>query len=223
MLIAKLTISFDRGLAHNDTRDLKPEDAPEGFKIAGRGDKTADGKVIRGLGTHFRSEEDAILVAEREKEARRVYNEFRSRFLATPIDGLYVVPKPGIAKAFVESLGVRPDIAVRVTEFRLESPGGLDGAELGEWATRIKRQLSGVSLGRSKEADAEGLRALETLASCPVLTPSTASRIKELVAMVRENRLTRLEIKRKIETMDVEIETKVLAPRQTPALVQEAA
>jgi hypothetical protein len=154
MIVAKLTISYDRGLAFNDARDI----AADGSKkdIFTRGAKTPDGKIIRGLGTHYRSEADALLVQERDKEARRIYNEFRSRFISTTIDGLYVVPQRGVAKAYVQSLEVRPDMKVRVTEFELSTHEPLASAEVNEWAQRIKRQLGSISLGRSKEADAEG-------------------------------------------------------------------
>ena len=222
MLIAQLTISYDRGLAHNDERDLSA-DTTLGANIAGRGFKTADGKIIRGLGTHFKSEEDRDLVKAKDQEAARIRTEFRKRFVATPIDGCYIVPTAGIAKGFISDLGYRGDIKVYVTEFNLECPAGLDNSELSAWGERIKKQLASVSLGRSKEADEDGLRALETLASCPVLKTSTGNRIKELVAMVRDNRLERVELKRSLETLDVEITGEALSPRRMPALVPEAA
>lgn len=212
MLVAKLTISYDRGLAHNDPKDLETG--------AGRGFKTQDGKIIRGLGTHYRSETDASLVQERDKEAKRVYNEFRARFLSTPIDGVYIIPKAGAAEAFIKGLEVRSDIRVRVAEFKLESTGGLDGEELAEWAERVKRQLNGIALGRSKEADEDGLRALETLAACPVLKKSTGTRIRELVAMVRDHQISRVELRRKIDMINVEVEGDSLAPRKTPDMVE---
>ncbi len=159
------------------------------------------------------------LVKEKDADANRIRTEFRKRFLATPIDGLYVVPKPGMARGFIDGLGHRDDINVRVTEFELASPNGLDGGELTEWANRIKNQLSGVSLGRSKEADEDGLRALETLARCPVLKPETGTRIKELVAALRAEKITRIELKRNLQTLDVQIEQAPLAPRRTPTLV----
>ncbi len=220
MLIAKLTIGYDRGLALNDATDLVNATAGVGVGVvAHKGYTTVDGKVIRGLGTHYRSDADMILVKEKDADANRIRTEFRKRFLATPIDGLYVVAKPGMARAFVSELGHRDDINVRVTEFELASPNGLDGGELTEWANRIKNQLSSVSLGRSKEADEDGLRALETLASCPVLKPETGTRIKELVAALRSEKITRVELKRNLQTLDVQIEQAPLAPRRTPTLV----
>lgn len=222
MLIAKLTIGYDRGLALNDENDLKAGDGPA--TIAFKGYKTADGKVIRGLGTHYRSDADMELVKARDQDANRIRSEFRKRFLATPIDGLYVVPQPGVARRFIQELGHREDINVRVTEFELASPNGLDGGELTEWANRIKKQLSGVSLGRTKEADEDGLRALETLASCPVLKSETGTRIKELVAALRSGNITRVELKRNLETLDVQIEQSPLQlqPRRTPKLQEVA-
>lgn len=216
MQIAKLTISYDRGLAHNDVRDVTQDGTRIG--VLTRGDTTADGKVIRGLGTHYQSAEIAALVQERDKEARRIYTEFRGRFLATPLEGVYVISQRGEAKRFIDGLEIRSDIKVYVTEFELTAPGELNTDELRAWGIKIQRQLSGISLGRSKEADASGLRALETLASCPILSKGTGNRIRELVAMVRDNRLDRVELKRNIETLPIELETSSLSPRRSPAL-----
>lgn len=203
MNIAKLTISFDRGLAHNDERDIK---VTEGAQIAFRGFKTTDGKIIRGLGTHYESEAIRDLVQERNKDASRIYQEFRARFLATPLEGVYVVNRRGEAAGFVKSLIYRDDIKVYVTEFELTSPGELNTSELHAWGVKIQRQLSSVSLGRSKEADESGLKALESLASCPILKKETGTRIKELVADLRASKITRIELKRNLETLDVQIE-----------------
>ena len=220
MLIAKLTIGYDRGIEHNKQQDLSLNDETgvTPSKIAGRGHKTADGKIIRGIGTHFRSEADAAAVKERDQEAGRIRQAFRSRFLVTPLDGVYIMPSEGVGRDFVKGLEPRADVQVRVTEFRLETPNGLDGAELSEWSERVRRQLSSVSLGRSKEADEEGLAALETLSNCPILTKSTGTRIRELVAMVRDGRQSRVEVKRALETMAVEIEQTQIEPRRAPAM-----
>lgn len=221
MLIAKLSIKYDRGLAHNDATDLTVDGVKRDVRHPG--DVTPDGKTIRGLGTHWRSPEDKARVEVLDKESRAIYLKFRSRFLSTPLDGVYVVPKSGSAKAFVQSLTIPADMTVRVTEFELAAPSGLDGAELGEWAERIKRQLGSIQLGRSREADEDGLNALELLASCPVLKRSTEDRIKELVSQVRDQKITRVELKRHIETLNVEIEQAPLPPRRAPKIEAEVA
>lgn len=216
MLIAKLTISYDRGMARNDEKDLTEGQA----SIFGRGMETKDGKVIRGLGMHFRSKADMEATQERDRDAKRIYNEFRSRFLATPLEGVYVVGQHGEAKAFIDSLTHRPDINVFVSEFELTAPGELNASEIRGWAEKVRRQLASISLGRCKEADEDGLRALETLATCPILKKETGNRIKELVASVRDQKLDRVELKRSLETLSVGIETMQLQPRATPQLVE---
>lgn len=221
MLIAKLSISYDRGTALNRKEDLT-DSVPAG-DIFGRGTKTADGKVIRGIGSHFRSEADKNLAKERDQDAARIRNAFRSRFLITPLDGVYIMPSAGAGKMFVKSFEHRPDVRVSVTEFMLESAGGLDAVELSEWANRIKRQFAEISLGRSEKADEDGLKALESLSKCPALKPSTGTRIREMVASVRDAKMTRIEIRRNIETMPFEIEPAPLAPRRMPKLREEAA
>lgn len=224
MLIAKLTISYDRGVALNRPEDLKVEDA-EGKKpaaeIAERGHKTADGKVLRGLGSHFRSEADAELVKLRDANAREIYTAFRSRFMAAPIEGLYFVEKGGEAKKFVAGLEVRDDMRVYVSEFELSAPSDLEQAEMAAWSKRIKNQLSSISLGRSKEADEAGLDALVALAGCPVLQKGTSDRIRELVSMVKDGRMERVEIKRHLEKLNVSVNTETLAPRAAPRIVKE--
>lgn len=223
MLIAKLTISYDRGLARNDEKDLvKTADGVE-VSVIGRGAVTSDGKVIRGLGTHFKSEQDAQIVTERDKEARRIYKAFRERFLTTPIDGLYAVPGKGIAKQFLKSLDVQLGLQVRVTEFEITTSGDMDAAEIAEWSGRIKRQLASVSLGRTKEVDEDGLRALEYLTSCPLLNQDTKRQVKNLIEGVRAQKLSRLELRRGLEKLDVKVEAgAILAPRRVPRLVGAA-
>ncbi len=224
MLIAKLTISYDRGVSLNKPDDLVAEN--DGTKasaalVAGRGHKTADGKVLRGLGSHFRSEAEAELVKQRDFAAREIYNAFRKTFLASPVEGLYFVPNKGEAKAFIAKLDVRSDMRVRVSEFELTAPSDLEQAEMAEWGKRIKNQLSSISLGRSKEADAAGLDALVSLASCPMLQKATGDRIRELVSMVRDGRLERVEIKRHLEKLNVSVNTDTLAPRRAPKIEAE--
>src|SRR5262249_32695086 len=157
MLIAKLSISYDRGLSRNDERDL----SIAGASVAHKGFTTADGKVIRGHGTHFKSAADALLVGERDKHAREIYHAVRERFLALPIDGCFIAPEKGQFKKYALSLLKRDDMQVRVSEFELTTAGEMEASEVKEWADKIKRQLGSVQLGRSAKADEDGLRALE--------------------------------------------------------------
>ncbi len=222
MLIAKLTISYDRGVVRNDVSDVKealnltnaelPLDGAPAAKVE------PEKKLLRGLGTSFKSAEDMDLVKQRDFAARNIYTAFRQRFIAAPIDGLYFVENHGEAKAFISGLEVRHDMQVRVSEFELNAPNDLEQAEINAWAKRIKNQLSSISLGRSKDADEDGLGALLALAKCPVLKKETATKIKNMVGDLRSSKITRVELKRKIETLDVQLETATLAPRRAPTL-----
>jgi hypothetical protein len=224
MNICKLTISYDRGVSLNKPDDLVLEqDAEHTRRVAERGHKTADGKVLRGLGSHFRSEADAELVKQRDFAAREIYQAFRKTFLAAPIEGLYFVPERGQAKAFIAKLDVREDMRVSVSEFELTAPSDLEQAEMAAWGKRIQNQLSSISLGRSKEADEAGLSALVALAGCPVLQKGTADRIRELVSMVRDGRLERVEVKRSLDKLIVNVNTETLSPRRTPKIAEEVA
>lgn len=223
MLIAKLTISYDRGVAMNRERDVKEAldlvNAETPAEPKPKTNEDANKPLIRGLGTHYRSAADAELVKQRDFAARGIYNAFRQRFIAAPIDGLYFVEKAGEAKTFVNGLeGVREDMQVRVSEFELSAPQDLEQAEMNAWAKRIKNQLSSISLGRSKDVDEEGLGALLALAKCPVLKKETATRIKNMVGDLRSQKITRVELKRNIEKLDVQLETATLAPRRSPSL-----
>lgn len=215
MIIARLTASYDRSMLFNDKKLLADG---KKARVLGPGEKTSDGKVIRGLGTHFKNEKAYEDMKARDSEFARVRRAFRMRFLVTPLDGVYIVPERGVAKRFIDSLGVRKDVEIRVTEFQLTSFGGnsMDTHELEEWCERVKKQFKDVSLGRGDDADDEGLRCLEYLASCPAISKSTGHRIKSLVAMVRAKKLDRVELKRKIATLDVQVDAEALAPRRAP-------
>ncbi len=196
MIVAKLTISYDRGTAYNRQTDL-------GTNLK-RGDVTADGGVVRGLGSHFRSQEDMIAAQARDKEAGRIYRAFRERFLATTVDGLYVVPAYGAAKKFIE--GISPSgIEVRVAEFELTSANGLDGAELSAWGEKIKRQLSAVNLGRKKETDLAGLKVIDALADCPLMTEKTREAVKGLVGLLKASQINKADFRKRLGNLNIEI------------------
>lgn len=206
MIVAKLSIRYDRGIAYNTRDELEVS--------VSRGSELKDGSVLRGLGTHFKNREVQALVLERDRNAKEIYRKFRGRFLATPVDGLYAIPKKGDAKTFLIWLSkegfVRGDVNPSVTEFELTTTGDLNAAELTEWSDRIKRQLNGIQLGRKSEPDEEGLKALETLASCPLLGRETANGIRELVNDLRTNKINRVELKRSLDILPVVIKLKAV-------------
>lgn len=205
MIVAKLTIQYDRGVAYNQPEDLNA--------TIGKQTTTEDGKVIRGIGTHFKSVADAERVKRLDQEAKGLYCEFREAFMATPIEGVYAIPERGAGRAWLSARrpGVSPEIKVRVSEFVLETYDSLEASEITDWSRKVKAQLSSVQLGRHKEADENGLAALLTLAKCPVLSRDTAQRIKDLVAQLKANQITKIDLRRKIDTLNVKIETAPLA------------
>jgi len=212
MKVAKLTISYERGLSRNSEKDL-------GENVNPKGAETSDGKIIRGHGTHFKSAGDQALVKERDRDAARIRAAFRERFLATPIDGLYIVGGAHEAETFVDRLGSRSDIRVRVVEFDLTAPREISETEVLAWAKRIQNQLSSVSLGRKKEINESGLRALEVLSKCPVLSSKTGGEIRNLVGLVRCEKIDRIELRRRIEKLDVKIDQgPLIAPRRSPVV-----
>lgn len=209
MLIAKLSIRYERGRSRNDDKDLGVEKIER---------QTADGKIIAGLGTHFKSQDDRDAVKLRDKEAARIREEFKKRFPMTPLDGCYTVPERGVAKKFLSGLGIREDVRAHVSEFKLESEG-MDQRELNEWAKRIKNQINTLQYGRKKETDSDALNALEYLSNCPVIAKATGQHIRELVAAVRNEKLTKLDLRRRLDVLDVQVDgDQILSPRRAPAL-----
>ena len=217
MIVATINISYDRGLTRNTEDDLKEN--PNAL-IRGKGSVLPDGGVIRGLGTKFRTEDSAKRVKERDQYAKEVYGAFRARFLATPIKGVYMIPRWKDGKKFQESLGHLDGVRVSVIEFELVSQDRLDNQDALEWAKKVKSQLQSVELGRKKDADEMGLRALLTLASCPILTKDTAERIRNAVAGVRSSRIDKLELRRQLSTLEVGVsQDTLLSPRRAPVVV----
>jgi hypothetical protein len=198
MIVAKLSISYDRGTSLNNKNDL-------GVAVK-KGDVTVNGGIVRGLGSHFRSHADMLATKERDKEASRIYTAFRAQFMTTTIDGLYIVPEYGAAKKFVDDMGP-VGINVSVAEFELTTPTGLDEPELLSWGTRIKRQLSSVSLGRKKnQVDEAGLKAVEALADCPLLTKETRDAVKNLTGLLRTNTIDRMSFRKRLESLNVKVQ-----------------
>jgi hypothetical protein len=212
MLIAKLTVSInDAGIAYNSATELEAKHQA--------GDVLEDGKVVRGLGTHFASKEAKERYDKLTAEGNAIRVKFANRFLRTPIEATFIISKPGEAREFAAQFASNPDIVVRVFEFELGSVGGnLDEMEMKEWSRRVKEQLKRVPLGRSEEADEEGLDALETLASCPVLARETAERLMKMVNEARVGTLKRADLKRNVALLDVSMDqTSLEIPRSVPA------
>jgi hypothetical protein len=214
MIVAKLTISYDRGTVLNKKADL-------GAGLQ-RGDVTANGGIVRGLGSHFRSQADMEATQARDKEAKRIYRAFRERFLTTSIDGLYIVPAYGEAEKFIA--GLNPDgVVVRVSEWELTKTTGIDVVELSAWAGKIKNQLTEIGLGRGKKADQEGIEAVKALADCPVLSQETRDAVKNLVALVESAQIDRSVFKSRLENLNIEIAGIDKAHDQQVEKLEEAA
>jgi hypothetical protein len=213
MLIAKLRINLkDCGIQYNNAAELETSKT--------RGTVLSYGKIVRGLGTHFASQEAKERFDRLTSESNVIRGKFNRRFLRTPIESTFVIGKRGEAKEFAAQFNTNPDITVSVFEFELGSANGeLDEKEMKEWSERVKAQLKQVPLGRGEEADLEGLSALETLASCPVLAKETADRIRLMVAEVRVGKMTRTDLRRGIQLLDVEMDQTSLVPRSRPEAV----
>ena len=206
MLIAKLRISMkDATISYNSSEELETE--------KGRGTVLPDGKVIRGLGTHF-----ANLAAQERydrltKESNVVREKFNRRFMRTPIDGTFIISEKGEAKKYIESLNINTELDVSVIEFELgATAGGLDNAEMQEWGKRVKNQLLRIPLGRANTVDSEGMDVLKTLSNCPVLSKETSEAIRLLLAQVEVGQLNRVDFKRSIELLDVNMDQATLQP-----------
>lgn len=213
MLIAKLRVSIkDAGILYNNSTDLETDKS--------RGAVLKDGKILRGLGTSFRSVEAKERYEKLVSEANAIRVEFGQRFLRTPIESTFVLTRRGEGKEFATKFGGNPDIEVYVTELELGAQESLDEKEMKEWSQRVKEQLKRVPLGRGEEADADGLAALETLAGCPVLSKETADRIRLMVSEVKVGKMNRTDLKRGISLLDVQLDqSPLLAPRPKPELV----
>jgi hypothetical protein len=214
MLIAKLRINLkDCGIQYNNSAELETDKT--------RGTVLKDGKIVRGLGTHFASAEAKERFDKLTAEANGIRAKFGLRFMRGPLESTFFVSVLGEGKAYATQFNTSPDIEVSVVEYNLNSASGdLDEKDMKEWSERVKAQLKRVPLGRSEEADEEGLSALETLATCPILAKETKDRIQLMVAEVRVGKMTRTDLKRGIALLDVTMDqSSLLAPRGRPEAV----
>lgn len=208
MLIAKLRICLkDCSIAFNSSAELGTD--------KGRGTVLQDGKVVRGLGTHFASLEAKERYDRLTSRSNAIRTEFNNRFGRGPFDGTYIV-NPGEGKAFAQKFeSDKPDVDVSVFEYDIQ--GNPDAKELEEYCLRLKNQLKQVPLGRGQDADEEGLAALELLSKCPMFAKDTADSIQRMVSEVRVGKMNRTDLKRGISLLQVNMEAEVLmAPRGRP-------
>jgi hypothetical protein len=212
MLIAKLRVSVrDAGISYNSSQDLETDKS--------RGSVLEDGKVVRGLGTSFASQEAKDRYDRLVKESNELRDKFNRRFGRGPIESTFIISRLGEAKEFVAGLlrECSQEIDAFAMEWNLDSLTDPDERELREWSGRIKQQIKRVPLGRGKEVDDEGLAALLTLASCPVLAEATATRIKEMVEEVKIGKGNRADLKRNISLLEVEMDqSSLMATRSRP-------
>ena len=105
MLIAKRRI----GLVDATIQYNKPEELGTDKR---RGTVLEDGKVLRGLGTHFANREAQIRYDKLTSESNAIREKFNRRFMRSPIDGVYVIATKGEAKEFVGGLTYDPGLDV---------------------------------------------------------------------------------------------------------------
>ena len=213
MIVGRLCITYPRGLKSNKAKDVGLSSVPT---------NTEDGGVVRGLGTHFTSEEAKERVKDCEKYEYQIRSTFKENFVSAPIPSMFILPDRyageqclnRITRAIGSELrGLA--ISCRVVTYDLGIIDELPSAEVQEWKDRIKRQLTLAPLGRAKDAKASGLGILESLASCPVLAEETRTSLNDLIGLARLGTLDRLDFKRQIELIDVEVDVgPVVAPRR---------
>jgi hypothetical protein len=210
MLIAKLRISLiDASIQYNRPDELGTD--------KDRGAVLPDGKVVRGLGTHFANQAAKERFDRLTKESNLIREKFNRRFMRSPLEGVFVISKKGEAKEYVAGIPKVEGLEIYVTEFQLGGlDGGLDDQEMRAWGEKVKTQLSRIPLGRGKELDDEGIKALEALTSCPMLKPESAEYIRSMIAQLQVGKMDKIDFKRGIELMSVEMDQSALTVQRSP-------
>jgi len=218
--IAKLSISYDRGTARNSAEDLGLDVKPA---------ETEDGKVVRGLGSHWRSVEAKVAVQERVNEEGRIRDLFKRRFLSAPIKGFFIVQAAGEANEYLATIDPPPasDVQVSISEYVLgvvtQAP-----ADVKEWGERIDKQLAKIPLGRGQAANSKGLGILRALASAPVISAESRADLLKLIEGAELENVNRVDFRRKLKAIAVKPAAgQVVVPRRArpaaPPVVAEPA
>lgn len=214
MIVGRLTISYDRGVARNAASDVNLDAEPT---------TTPDGGIVRGLGTHYRSQEARDNAMAWSAAERKVRLEFSRSFMSSPLPGVYVLPDRDAGRLLLQSLEIPLAVQARVSVYDLSPDGDLPPAEVAEWVERIRRQLDDLPLGRGKETSAAGLKAMESLIACPVLSEDTRNALSGLIAETRLASVERVEFKRRLADIPLTVSiAPVIAPRR-PSLVRDLA
>lgn len=213
MLIAKLTITLrDCGIEYNKSAELDTTKE--------RGSVLDDGKVVRGLGTHFASQEAKERFDKLTARANEIRTIFGNKFGRGPLKGTYIISKLGEALEFIRQFESEQVAGTVVTVDEYNLNGSLSERTLIDWAARNKDALKRVPLGGKKEASDEGIMALEALAACPALAQETRDAVLRMASEARVGSLTRVDLKRGISLLDVSMDKSVLmAPRSRPEAV----
>jgi hypothetical protein len=207
---ASLRVSYDRGTKRNSPEDLGLDEAPE---------ETADGGLVRGLGSHWKSEEAKARAKVLQGVESKIRREFAKNFQVSLVKGIYSIPRRGAAKELVESgleVEVPADVGVHVFEFTMGSLDAVAPEELVAWSERAKRQIDGVALGGKKRPTPAGLKALAQLAQCPLFDDATRNEILALVADAKLDAIDRVELKRFLGTIKIgsSVKSTPVAPRR---------
>lgn len=200
MIVARISMSFDRGVARNNPQDVGLGDNPV---------LTPEGGEIRGLGTHFISPEAKVFAEKCTAEEARIRKSLDRRLMRSPIPGLYVLSYDGEGDSILRSLDPIPEVNARCKTYNLTSNGSIEGAELTDWIERIKAQLKMIPIGkgRGKSVSEEGIEITEQLAKCPILSESTKNAILSLVAKAKFDQIEKMEFRRQLVDLTIEIDT----------------
>jgi hypothetical protein len=205
LTIGSLAISYDRGRARNNAKDVGLDETPR---------FTEDGLEVCGLGTHWKMGQ-AELVKARNTEAMRIRTAFDRAFLKAPIKGTYILPERGAGRRFLNELDppVAWDVTCSVSEYRLEVMVQAP-AEVRAWASRVTEQLSKVPLGRGEDAGQGGLALLEKLAACPVIADTSRKALTDLISDAKLAKVNRVDFKRRLAKLQVDVSAPAVEPRR---------
>lgn len=200
MIVGRISMSFDRGVARNQATDVGLPGTPV---------YTPEGGEIRGLGTHFISPEAKVFAEKCTAEEARIRRSLDRKLMRSPIPGLYVLNDVNQGKRILEELSPIPEVQARCVTYNLTSGESMPDAELTDWIERIKAQMKMIPTGkgRGKSVSSEGLEVASELAKCPILSEETKNNLLSIVAKARLDSIDKLEFKRQIAELEITIDT----------------